>query len=516
MVNRLLFSWNRPKKDNFDIYVKLVGEGNPLRLTTDSLPDIRPAWSPDGNQVAFIREFEYRPGIQLPKEIYIIPALGGREQKVIDFHPGLIEQPSISWSIDAKFIYYSDWSIKDDGFVIKKVSIETNQVEQITSLPHGVWGDQSPRISHDGNYVAFLRGQPRVREIYIMNIFNNEMKQITDNKNWIDGFTWGSNDKSILFSSNLDGTSSLWKIDLSAGSQQKILTGININDPFVSSAGNRIVFAETIVNSNIWKIDLKNPKKESLLISSSFNNEVSDISPDGKKIIFSSNRTGSYNIWMGDKDGINQTQLTYFDNLGNPGDAKWSPDGSEIIISNKNGTYLLNASGGAPQKIADPLSFIVWSKNGQGIYSMVYPDNNIYFFTNGKKRKQVTKNGGIVPYVYGNYIYYLKDWDHHDIWRVPLDGGEEKPVLQGITDIELRSWVVAKKGIYFIRSNNNSPILELYNFNTKEIVHIKDIPMAENYFVPIAIDPAETYLLYSKREPNKSDIILVDNFRTSN
>ena len=505
------FSWDGPKQDNFDIYVKLVDAGNPVRLTTDSLPDVCPDWSPDGSRIAFYRVISS----QQPREIYIVPALGGREQKIATFFPGLAGQPYISWSADGKFIYYDSWSVKDSGFVIYRVSIETAKVEQITHLPKEIWGDVSPRVSHDGNYVAFVRGLPDIADVYIKDLSTNKVRQVTNIKNSIDGFTWSNNDKSILLSANLDGSSSLWKIGLSGGSQQKVLSGINMNDPFVSSAGNRLVYAETIVNSNIWKIDLKNPKKETMLISSSFNNFNPDISPDGEKIIFLSDRTGNQNLWICNKDGTNQTQLTFFNNSRRIGTCKWSPNGQEILITS-NIDYILNASGGTPQAIEQKGGWPFWSSNGAGLYGSKYPENKLYFFSrDGKTEKQLTKGTGIMPYLYGKYIYYIKEFAQPDIWRVPVNGGEEMPVLQGIPDLQNRAWVVAKNGIYFVRNNNNSPVLEFYDFTKKKIVHIADVPMIDTpNFLSIAIDPDETYILYSKREPNKSDIILVDNFRT--
>jgi Tol biopolymer transport system component len=44
--NQVAFVWNGPKQDNDDIYVKLIGTENALRLTSDPEPDGSPAWSP--------------------------------------------------------------------------------------------------------------------------------------------------------------------------------------------------------------------------------------------------------------------------------------------------------------------------------------------------------------------------------------------------------------------------------------------------------------------------------------
>jgi len=418
--------------------------------------------------------------------------------------------------LDNKSIYYTGWSAKDSGFVIFKVSIETKEIEQVTQLPKGTWGDQSPSVSPDGNYVSFVRfPTPAKGDIIAKSLFDNSLQSVTNLQTYIDGFTWSSDSRSIIFAGNIDGSSALWKADLSGGRPEKILSGININNPGTSVTGNRLVYAETIENTNIWKIDLQNPQKESELISSStFYNNEPDISPDGKKIIFVSNRTGNFNIWVCESDGTNQSQLTSL-SYSVSGVVHWSPDGREILIAANGECYILNAIGGTPHKIPMENLGPIWSEDGTGFYGFKYPENKLYLFSkDGKSQRQITKGNGIIPQLYGTYIYYVKDFDHHDIWRIPIKGGTEEPVLQGVSDFLLRQWAVAKQGIYFIRDNNGSPVLDFYNIGTKKISHIRNLPQAvRDPFAKIAISPDGSYLLYQKQEPTKSDIILVDNFR---
>ena len=53
--NQVAFTWNGEKQENYDIYIKLIGVGPPLRLTTHPDADGSPAWSPDGRHIAFLR-----------------------------------------------------------------------------------------------------------------------------------------------------------------------------------------------------------------------------------------------------------------------------------------------------------------------------------------------------------------------------------------------------------------------------------------------------------------------------
>jgi Tol biopolymer transport system component len=49
--NQLAFSRQDGRDGNFDIFVKLVGAGEPLQLTRDSADDFSPAWSADGQRI---------------------------------------------------------------------------------------------------------------------------------------------------------------------------------------------------------------------------------------------------------------------------------------------------------------------------------------------------------------------------------------------------------------------------------------------------------------------------------
>jgi hypothetical protein len=75
---QVAFTWANDGSSHFDVYIKLIGAGEPLRLTTSLAREMSPAWAPDGRYIAFLR------GTGEGKGYYIVPALGGAERKLTD------------------------------------------------------------------------------------------------------------------------------------------------------------------------------------------------------------------------------------------------------------------------------------------------------------------------------------------------------------------------------------------------------------------------------------------------
>ena len=98
------------EQDNFDIYVKLVDRGDPLRLTSNAAPDTSPAWSPDGRQIAFIRQ----------GSVFLISPLGGRERRLADVQAGHLD-----WAPDSKSLAVS--SELEGSYRLLRVSADTGE-----------------------------------------------------------------------------------------------------------------------------------------------------------------------------------------------------------------------------------------------------------------------------------------------------------------------------------------------------------------------------------------------------
>ncbi|RLD25626.1 MAG: hypothetical protein DRI75_13045 [Bacteroidetes bacterium] len=79
------------------------------------------------------------------------------------------------------------------------------------------------------------------------------------------------------------------------------------------------------------------------------------LSPDGRKIVFTSNRTGTYQIYLCDSDGSNIVQLT--NSIGSNASPVWSPDGSKIVFAserdNDSEIYIMNTNGTEQKRLTD-------------------------------------------------------------------------------------------------------------------------------------------------------------------
>jgi Tol biopolymer transport system component len=98
-------------------------------------------------------------------------------------------------------------------------------------------------------------------------------------------------------------------------------------------------------------------------------------SPNGRQIAFHSNRDGNFEIYMMDADGSNQSRLT--NHAGMDLWPDWSPNGKEIVFQRRfqgnEDIYILNIASGEQRRLTDhpaPDRMPVFSPNGKQIVFM--------------------------------------------------------------------------------------------------------------------------------------------------
>ena len=148
---QVAFTWNGDAQDNFDIYLKLVNSSSPpLRLTTNKDIDYSPAWSPDGEWIAFCRGTDTLGGA-----VWIVPALGA-ERKIVELDT--LASPAnrfLAWSRDSsKLVVSARIAGVSGGLHLVDIN---NGVRRTITAPSPSEEDMHPAVSNDGKMVAFTR-----------------------------------------------------------------------------------------------------------------------------------------------------------------------------------------------------------------------------------------------------------------------------------------------------------------------------------------------------------------------
>ncbi len=443
---RVAFAWDGEKQDNFDIYVKQIGDGTLLRLTSDPKPDLSPAWSPDGRTIAFLRlNSGDKAEVLLMSSVAAGPA---RTLAVVTAPVSPYPQSKfIAWSPDGKWLVVSDAPSYGGVRGLFLLSVETGEKRRIT-LPPNEYDDGDPAFSLDMRHLAFARyagGAGAWSDLYVVNLsvdFEPEgpPERLTFYNRHLASPVWASDGRSILFTrTELAGNHGIWRINLSTRKIEPLPLSVDGSTALdLSRRGRRLVYTREISNSNVWAVDLPPPKSRSGWSSNpkpwtgTLRAANPQFSPDGQQIAFQSDSSGTGEIWICDRDGSRARQLTHMGAIVS-GFPHWSPDGKNIVFHSRPkgfaSLYVISAEGGAAHRLdAGEVDHVTssWSHDGKWIYFTSRETGDVQVWkmpASGGPKIQVTKRGGYVPLesADGQYLYYSTT--QNALWRVPLAGG---------------------------------------------------------------------------------------------
>jgi Tol biopolymer transport system component len=502
-----------------------------VRLTTNPAADFSPTWSPDGRYIAFSRFSESEKGI------FIVPALGGTERKLISADwEGIPRPASVVWSPDGKYIAYLDRRSPETPFGIWLLSVANLERRELTSPPQQNVGDWIPAFSPDGQTLAFNReSSAYVCDIYLVPIGGGEPKRITFDNHDIGGLAWSADGRDIVFQSYGGGEYRFWRIPVTGGTPERLsLGGNNSCCPTISRQGHHMAYVQGSFYQNIWKIEMPKPDGQSIpptrLFASTMIQQGPQYSPDGKRVVFQAGWSGgggaNTEIWSCDSDGRNPLKLTSLESYS--GTPRWSPDGRYIAFDSRmepprSAIYVISAEGGKARRVTTGTADDVvpsWSRDGRWIYfaSNRTGENQLWKVpAEGGEAVQVTKKGGFAAFESrdSRYLYYAKYNGEPGIWRVPVDGGEEIPVLDQPRAGCWGYWALVDAGIYYINIEMRSlPTLEFFSFADGRRKQIAQMEKGISKWSPgLAVSPDQRSILYTQVDQNVSDITLVENFR---
>jgi Tol biopolymer transport system component len=524
----LAFVWDGDGS-NYDIYIKSLPSGDAVRITTDPAHDLHPAWSPDGRDLAFLRV------TPAGTQILIVPSTGGPEHVLGELH-----DPVSVWMADATQIVGSlgpAWSpdgeslVVDDGGALYLWPLALGARRQLTQPASGS-NDFYPAISPDGRSVAFVRQTSHsTADLYLAKLndpISTAPRRLTNDKTDIRGIAWAPDGRSIVFSSERQGSNALWQVFTAEnGSDAGRIEAIATNstqaaDPSLSRGSDLLAYTELTQNTNIWRVpvaDASHSGNAIRLIASSRRNNSAQYSPDGQQIAFISDRSGSWELWACKADGSAPHQLTNFHGplLGTP---HWSPDSRWIAFDARPGDHsaiFVIAGNGGEAKQLSRNSFEErmpnWSADGKYIYFSSTRSGAVRLWkmtSNGDNPVQITDRAAYDSFEAdsGRTVYFRSDGA--GLWSVPANGGIATAVA-ALAEIEpSRYLAVTSHALYFVDREDAPRHIKAYNFATHRVTSVGQIDRTLVSGTPsLSVSSDERFIIYAEQDESGSDIFAI-------
>ncbi len=532
--NQIAFAWNGEDRSNWDIYTKQIGVGTyePRRLTEHPGDDALPAWSPDGQYIAFLRTTD--EGF----DVIRIPSYGGNEQRLTS----LMVPSMLSWSPNGQSLVFVDRDSAGGSLKVKTLSVGSLERGQLTHPPADT-DDLFAKISPDGSMLAFVRGKyvdftskgsrsfrmTGPGDVYVMSLPDGEPVLLAVDHaidSWKMGLAWSVDSREIIYS--VEG--GIMRVPARGGTPESIpVTGDQNLYPDISSDGNRLAYVEQgDRRTSFWQYELSGATTSQPvpLIRSAANEASAEYSPDGTRIVFGSTRSGTGQIWVCDRDGRNERQLTFSDIVG--GTPRWSPDSRFIAFdawneSGFSGIAMISSDGGSfrfvtPDSISASVPF--WSYDGNWIYfSGGVPDRDGDVFGNvwrisadGNKLLRLTSSGGQSPRESpdGQWIYYYREATQ-SIWRKQVSGGKESLVLENFHGNAWGNWVVFDDGMYYSEYTLGEGVTIKYlSFATREAAAVASVADFGQY---LHVSPDRRQMLVQRGPWGDADLVMLEGWR---
>lgn len=208
----LAFDWLGPGDATQQIYAQRLDADGPARFSRSEFRESRPAWSPDGGRIAFVRQ-----GANGRFEIRTAPVLGMGDRLLTEVSTHSCAAPRVEWSPDGKVVVTSGCFDSGKQNVLLLVLVEGGAQQQITVPPLGGLGDDEAVFSPEGHMLAFRRRTgPGSGDLYLHPMTGRgPERRLTWDDCEICGLAWAPDGKSLIIASQRGGSlPGLWRISL--------------------------------------------------------------------------------------------------------------------------------------------------------------------------------------------------------------------------------------------------------------------------------------------------------------
>jgi len=363
-----------------------------LRTSRPNLPTVitQPAWSPDGQWIAFTA------GATNALHIYAVASAGGEPQRLTE--DGAVAMMP-SWSADGRWLYFS--SNRGGQLNLWRARFEEGRLSPPQQLTAGSGADLRARPSPDGKRLAYSS----VRDAYDLweyDLATERATRLTTETTLEDNARPSPDGRWLAFSSSRLGANHLWLLNRSDGSLTQVSTGPSpgiVRPSYWSKDGQYLYFTEnlraTAGQATVVKYRVGVGSKEKVFEGSFVGAGFLCLAAEDKYMVVG--QAGAQPGIVRVELSTGQTVVLAHPAEGQASDPACSPDGHDV-------------------------SFHVERGNHREIWTVPLMGGEAGRLTSGHEDAHPAWSAD------GRRIYFLRN--HQDIYAVPREGGEAKPVTR--------------------------------------------------------------------------------------
>jgi eukaryotic-like serine/threonine-protein kinase len=413
------------KKTAFELCQMPVLGGTAKKLVRDI--DSNVTFSPDGSQLAFLRGYP----TQEVTAVLVANADGTSERKLATARLALGPFGDPAWSPDGKVIAYpvENTDSQGDFMSLFEVPVAGGSEKPISSQRW--WRVGRMAWLRNGSGLVFIARESVTSpsQIWYLSYPDGEAHRITNDLNdYLDMSLTA--DSIALACVQSEQISNIWVMPGENTNRAIQITSTKFDGlgSISWTPDGKIVYDSAATGQlDLWMI-AANGTGEKQLTADAGNNNGPSVSPDGRFVVFVSDRTGTNHVWKIDIDGSNATQLTNGIGETNP---QCSPNGQWVAFSSRSrDSPLMRVPmvGGEPVQINVNTSGVAISPDGEWIASTHFEPANIntaiYPSGGGEPRKFLD----IAAYYFrwtpdGRSVAFVDGRNPSAIISQPIDGG---------------------------------------------------------------------------------------------